>query len=241
MAINNSNVRKKLLNSLIIFLLFFTIVINISIIIDSLKINELKEKHKQVTKAMIENESNLSVIHENNFSITGISQDRKIFTEQKALTFTENGAEVNTVEDSYMRLSKQKYDILLIKDELVDLKLSYIIKNLISLFLMILIFFAFKFVSQDENEYFYKSNLIRLLNSDTRIKTIEALRKAPRTITDLSKITGKSKATVFEHLVLLMKEGLVEKEEIPGKKLVFYKLKNKHLSIWNDLHKLRDS
>ncbi len=64
----------------------------------------------------------------------------------------------------------------------------------------------------------------RTPQSHTRIEILMLLNKAPRTVTDLSNLTGKAKSTISEHLELMLSEGLIEKDEKDGRKHVYYKL-----------------
>ena len=72
---------------------------------------------------------------------------------------------------------------------------------------------------------------LKTLSSETRRRIIKELSTGYRTPSDLSKILKKSKSTIAEHLEKLMVAGLVEKEQRPGRKWVFYSLTNegKHL------------
>ena len=64
----------------------------------------------------------------------------------------------------------------------------------------------------------------RLLQNETRAGIMQELSMAEKIPTDLSIRLGKSKATISEHLDALMRAGLVEKLETPGKKFVYYRL-----------------
>ena len=73
--------------------------------------------------------------------------------------------------------------------------------------------------------------LYKTLSSEARLQLVDLMKKAPRTVTDMARMTGKSKSTVSEHLDLLVKEGLVERNEQEGKKFVFYSLTRKGKEI----------
>ena len=69
--------------------------------------------------------------------------------------------------------------------------------------------------------------LLKALTSDTRRNIVRTLSEGDRNPTDLSRLLKKSKSTIVEHLEKLMKAGLVEKNERPGHKWVFYSLTRK--------------
>lgn len=69
--------------------------------------------------------------------------------------------------------------------------------------------------------------VLKALVSDTRRDIVKKLSDGDRTPSDLSKMLDKSKSTVVEHLDKLIKAGLVEKIERPGRKWVFYSLTRK--------------
>ncbi|VVB66236.1 Bacterial regulatory protein, arsR family [Candidatus Gugararchaeum adminiculabundum] len=71
----------------------------------------------------------------------------------------------------------------------------------------------------------------KALSNDTRVGILKELNQGDRIVTDLGERLGKDKSTVHEHLELLLKEGLVEKIEQPGKKFVFYRLTRKGKEI----------
>src|SRR3990167_8580750 len=65
---------------------------------------------------------------------------------------------------------------------------------------------------------------IRTFTSPTRLKIISLLKEKKKTPSDIAKKTGKSPSTIIEHLQVLSKEGLIVKEELPGRKRVLYGL-----------------
>lgn len=67
-------------------------------------------------------------------------------------------------------------------------------------------------------------NLIKVLSSDTRVEILKELSEKQLTPTDLSKRLGKNKSTIVEHLQVLQDSGLVERNERPGRKFIFYSL-----------------
>lgn len=69
-----------------------------------------------------------------------------------------------------------------------------------------------------------KKDLLNILASETKMKILNELAKGRITPTDLSKRLNKGKSTIVEHLQELEKFGLVTKDEMPGRKWVFYSL-----------------
>jgi len=69
--------------------------------------------------------------------------------------------------------------------------------------------------------------LLKALTSDTRRNIVKTLSEGDRNPSDLSRLLKKSKSTIVEHLEKLMKAGLVEKNERPGHKWIFYSLTRK--------------
>ncbi|MEM4347960.1 MAG: winged helix-turn-helix domain-containing protein [Candidatus Anstonellaceae archaeon] len=67
----------------------------------------------------------------------------------------------------------------------------------------------------------------RAFESGTKAEILRQLFEADRIPTDLSARLGKSKSTITEHLEELVREGMVERIERPGKKFVFYRLTSK--------------
>lgn len=65
---------------------------------------------------------------------------------------------------------------------------------------------------------------MKVLSSDTRVEILKELGKKRLTPSDLSRRLDKHKSTIVEHLQVLQEVGLVEREESPGKKWVFYSL-----------------
>lgn len=55
--------------------------------------------------------------------------------------------------------------------------------------------------------------MLRVLGSQTRVDILTHLSHRQRTVTSLSKIMGKSKSTLHEHLKRLEEAGLVEKHQ----------------------------
>ncbi len=74
-----------------------------------------------------------------------------------------------------------------------------------------------------------EAQLYKALSSDTRIDILRVLEdgEGGRTPTFISERLGKSKATISEHLDKLVENGLVDKEEVEGRKWVFYRLTSK--------------
>lgn len=64
---------------------------------------------------------------------------------------------------------------------------------------------------------------IRALSSPTRLRILSGTMESEATTTSLSRDVDKSKSTVSSHLEKLVESGLVEKEEIEGRKRVVYK------------------
>lgn len=64
---------------------------------------------------------------------------------------------------------------------------------------------------------------IRALSSPTRIRILSEAMNAEATTTSLSKEVGKSKSTVSSHLDKLVESGLLEKDEVEGRKRVVYR------------------
>ena len=69
--------------------------------------------------------------------------------------------------------------------------------------------------------------LLKTLTSDTRRDIVKTLSEGDRNPSDLSRLLKKSKSTIVEHLEKLINAGLVEKNERPGHKWVFYSLTKK--------------
>jgi len=69
-----------------------------------------------------------------------------------------------------------------------------------------------------------KKEIIKVLNSETKMSILLELSKGQKTPTDLSKKLGKVKSTIVEHLEDLERLGLVSKSEMEGRKWVFYSL-----------------
>jgi DNA-binding MarR family transcriptional regulator len=66
--------------------------------------------------------------------------------------------------------------------------------------------------------------------SQTRIEILKALKKRNKTLSELSKELGLSKATLFRHLAILQAEGIVKRIE-NGNRFVYYKLSQKGREI----------
>lgn len=66
--------------------------------------------------------------------------------------------------------------------------------------------------------------MIKVLNSEAKMRILRELAKGQRTPTDLSKRLGKVKSAVVEHLEELVELGLVVKSKEEGRKWVFYSL-----------------
>lgn len=69
-----------------------------------------------------------------------------------------------------------------------------------------------------------KKDIIKIINSETKMNILRELSKGQRTPTDLSRRLGKVKSTISEHLDELVSLNLVTKIEEEGKKWVFYSL-----------------
>ncbi|GEM_PF-2822258 len=69
------------------------------------------------------------------------------------------------------------------------------------------------------------------LSNETRVAIMRELEEVERIPTDISTRIGKSKATISEHLEQLVKVGLLEKVQTPGRKFVYYKLSSKGRTI----------
>ncbi len=66
--------------------------------------------------------------------------------------------------------------------------------------------------------------------SQTRIEIIKALKMRKKTLSELSKELGLSKATLFRHLAILQDEGIVKRIE-NGNRFVYYRLSQKGREI----------
>lgn len=64
---------------------------------------------------------------------------------------------------------------------------------------------------------------VKALSSPTRIKILNEVMEKETTTTDISKEVGKTKSTVSTHLSTLVDAGLIEKDEVEGRKRVIYK------------------
>src|SRR5919109_2428204 len=64
----------------------------------------------------------------------------------------------------------------------------------------------------------------KALASDTRLQILKALDARPLTVSELSRLLGLNKATVFEHLKQLMTAELAKREDDPARKWVYYRL-----------------
>lgn len=63
---------------------------------------------------------------------------------------------------------------------------------------------------------------VKALSSPTRVKILHQVLEKEATPTQLSDELGKSKSTISSHLTTLHKAGLVEKDEVEGRKRVSY-------------------
>jgi len=77
---------------------------------------------------------------------------------------------------------------------------------------------------------------MKLLFSKTKIEILKKLNERNYTVSELSKILGKSKSTISEHLNTLYKMGLVDKES--HSKWVYYKITNKGKKVLEKLEAL---
>jgi len=77
---------------------------------------------------------------------------------------------------------------------------------------------------------------MKLLFSKTKIEILKKLNERNYTISELSKILGKSKSTISEHLNALYKMGLVDKES--HSKWVYYKITTKGKKVLENLEAL---
>ena len=71
----------------------------------------------------------------------------------------------------------------------------------------------------------------KALSSDTRLLILKTLDGKRLGLTDLTKETKLSKATLHEHLTKLSAAGLIKKKQRPGHKWVYYKLSWKGSSL----------
>ena len=74
---------------------------------------------------------------------------------------------------------------------------------------------------------------VKALSSRTRIQILNEALSNESTPTDLSKAVGRSKSTVSSHLEKLQKAGLLEKEEVEGRRRVVYRPTDKTEAIIN--------
>ncbi|MEO2116808.1 MAG: winged helix-turn-helix domain-containing protein [Methanocaldococcus sp.] len=77
---------------------------------------------------------------------------------------------------------------------------------------------------------------MKFLFSKTKIEILKKLNERNYTISELSKILGKSKSTISEHLNTLYEMGLVDKER--HSKWVYYKITNKGKKVLENLEAL---
>lgn len=64
----------------------------------------------------------------------------------------------------------------------------------------------------------------KALSSDTRLQILKSLDARPLTVSEMGRLLGLNKATVFEHLKQLSQADLVKKSDDEGRKWVYYKL-----------------
>ncbi len=64
-----------------------------------------------------------------------------------------------------------------------------------------------------DNKIAIDRNILKVVSSDSRVTILKLLGKRKRTLSDLSRELGLSNPTVKEHLDLLLKAGLIKKEE----------------------------
>lgn len=64
---------------------------------------------------------------------------------------------------------------------------------------------------------------VKALSSPTRIKILNQVMAKDATTTDISREIGKTKSTVSTHLATLVDAGLIEKDEVEGRKRVIYR------------------
>lgn len=64
-----------------------------------------------------------------------------------------------------------------------------------------------------DNKIAIDRNILKVVSSDSRVAILKLLGKRKRTLSDLSHELGLSNPTVKEHLDLLLKAGLIKKEE----------------------------
>ena len=83
--------------------------------------------------------------------------------------------------------------------------------------------------------FYFRENM-KLLFSKTKIEILKKLNERNYTVSELSKILGKSKSTISEHLNTLYKMGLVDKES--HSKWVYYKITNKGKKVLENLEAL---
>jgi|Deesub1362A_J573_1020465.scaffolds.fasta_scaffold01404_10 DNA-binding MarR family transcriptional regulator len=71
---------------------------------------------------------------------------------------------------------------------------------------------------------------MKILDSQTRIKILRALKKRNKTLSELSRELGYSKSTLSKHLTILQSEGIVSRI-VNGNKFIYYKLTEKGREI----------
>jgi len=76
-------------------------------------------------------------------------------------------------------------------------------------------------------------NTVKALSSRTRIQILNETISNESTPTDLSNAVGRSKSTVSSHLKKLTEAGLLEKDEVEGRRRVVYKPTDKTKAIIN--------
>ena len=62
---------------------------------------------------------------------------------------------------------------------------------------------------------------VKVLSEETRFKILQLLRMQPMTITELSEAIGKDRTTIYRHIKVLEKAGLVEEIETQGNERVY--------------------
>ena len=83
----------------------------------------------------------------------------------------------------------------------------------------------------DEPVTIVDRNVLKVLSVDTRMDILKELSQGSKTPSDLSKKLGKSGSTIVEHLDALVRAGLVNKIEQPGRKWIYYTLSERGESI----------
>ena len=68
------------------------------------------------------------------------------------------------------------------------------------------------------------SEVFKALASPTRLAVLRSLDERRKTVTELARDLELNKATVHEHLQLLVATGLIKKRDDEGRKWIYYEL-----------------